>query len=84
VIYALTNALRARITIDKGQVVQGNFDDYEPLRMDEAPIVQTYYVQSTEAPTGAGEPPVPPLAPALCGAIFAATRKRVRVLPIVT
>jgi len=84
VIYALTNALRARITIDKGQVVQGNFDDYEPLRIDEAPIVETYYVQSTEAPTGAGEPPVPPLAPALCGAIFAATRKRMRVLPTVT
>jgi isoquinoline 1-oxidoreductase subunit beta len=82
VIYALTNALRARITIDKGRVVQGNFDDYEPIRINEAPIVEAYFVPSTEAPTGAGEPPVPPLAPALCNAIFAATQKRVRTLPV--
>lgn len=82
VIFALANALRARITIDKGRVVQGNFDDYEPIRMNEAPQVEAYFVPSTEAPTGAGEPPVPPLAPALCNAIFAATRKRVRALPI--
>jgi isoquinoline 1-oxidoreductase subunit beta len=82
VIYALTNALRAKITIDKGRVVQGNFDDYEPIRMNEAPIVEAYFVPSTEAPTGAGEPPVPPLAPALCNAIFAATKKRVRALPV--
>jgi isoquinoline 1-oxidoreductase subunit beta len=84
VIYALTNALRAKITIDKGRVVQGNFDDYEPIRMNEAPIVEAYFVQSTEAPTGAGEPPVPPLAPALCNAIFAATKKRVRALPVLS
>jgi isoquinoline 1-oxidoreductase subunit beta len=83
VIYALTNALRAKITIDKGRVVQGNFDDYEPTRMNEAPVVEAYFVQSTEPPTGAGEPPVPPLAPALCNAIYAATKKRIRSLPIV-
>jgi isoquinoline 1-oxidoreductase subunit beta len=82
VIYALTNALRAKITIDKGRVVQGNFDDYAPIRMNEAPLVEAYSVPSTESPTGAGEPPVPPLAPALCNAIFAATRKRIRALPI--
>lgn len=84
VIYALTNALRAQITIDKGRVVQGNFDDYAPIRMNEAPVVEAYFVLSTEAPTGAGEPPVPPLAPALCNAIYAATRKRIRALPIMT
>src|ERR1700751_1312228 len=50
VIYALSNALRAKITIDKGRVVQGNFDDYEPIRMNEAPIVEAYFVQSMEAP----------------------------------
>jgi isoquinoline 1-oxidoreductase beta subunit len=82
VIYALTNAMRAQITIDKGRVVQGNFDDYAPIRMNEAPLIETYSVLSTEAPTGAGEPPVPPLAPALCNAIFAATKKRIRALPI--
>jgi isoquinoline 1-oxidoreductase subunit beta len=84
VIYALTNALRAQITIDKGRVVQGNFDDYAPIRMNEAPLIEAYSVPSTETPTGAGEPPVPPLAPALCNAIFAATRKRIRALPILS
>jgi len=80
--FALTNALRAQITIDKGRVVQGNFDDYSPMRMNEAPVVEAYFVPSTEAPTGAGEPPVPPLAPALCNAIFAATGVALRRLPI--
>ena len=84
VIYALTNALRAQVTIEKGRVVQGNFDDYQPIRMNEAPVVEAYFVQSTEAPSGAGEPPVPPLAPALCNAIYAATKKRVRALPVVS
>jgi CO/xanthine dehydrogenase Mo-binding subunit len=84
VIYALTNALRAQITIEKGRVVQGNFDDYAPIRMNEAPVIEAYWVPSTEAPTGAGEPPVPPLAPALCNAIFAATKKRIRALPILS
>ena len=84
IIFALANALRAQITIDKGRVVQGNFDEYAPLRMNEAPSVEAYFVQSTESPTGAGEPPVPPLAPALCNAIYAATKKRIRALPIMT
>jgi isoquinoline 1-oxidoreductase beta subunit len=84
VIYALTNALRAQITIEKGRVVQGNFDDYAPIRMNEAPLIEAYSVPSTEAPTGAGEPPVPPLAPALCNAIFAATKRRIRALPILS
>jgi isoquinoline 1-oxidoreductase beta subunit len=84
VIYGLTNALRARITINKGQVVQGNFDDYPPVRMNEAPVVEAYFVASTDPPSGAGEPPVPPLAPALCNAIFAATKKRIRSLPVTT
>jgi len=82
IIFALGNALHAQITIEKGRVVQGNFDDYPPIRMNEAPVVEAYFVESTEAPTGAGEPPVPPLAPALCNAIYAATKKRIRTLPI--
>jgi isoquinoline 1-oxidoreductase beta subunit len=84
IVYALTNALRAKITIEKGRVVQGNFDDYAPLRMDETPVVEVYAVPSTEAPTGIGEPSVPPLAPALCNAIYAATKKRIRALPILS
>jgi isoquinoline 1-oxidoreductase beta subunit len=84
VVFALTNALRAQITIDKGRVVQGNFDDYPPIRMNEAPEVEAYFVPSTEAPTGAGEPCIPPLAPALCNAIYAATKKRIRALPILS
>lgn len=82
VIYGLSNALRAQITIDKGRVVQGNFDDYAPLRMDETPTVEVYAVSSPEPPTGIGEPSVPPVAPALCNAIYAATKKRIRSLPI--
>jgi isoquinoline 1-oxidoreductase beta subunit len=82
VVYGLANALRAKITIEKGRVVQGNFDDYAPLRMDETPTVEVYAVPSQEVPTGIGEPSVPPLAPALCNAIYRATRKRIRALPI--
>ena len=81
-IFALANALRAKITIDQGRVVEANFDDYKPLRMSEIPPVDAYFVPSTEAPTGVGEPPVPPVAPALCNAIYAATKKRIRTLPV--
>jgi CO/xanthine dehydrogenase Mo-binding subunit len=84
IVYALSNALRAKITIERGRVVQGNFDDYAPLRMEETPVVEVYAVPSTESPTGIGEPSVPPLAPALCSAIYAATKKRIRALPIVS
>jgi isoquinoline 1-oxidoreductase subunit beta len=84
VIYALSNALRAKITIEKGRIVQGNFDDYAPVRMEEAPLVEVYTVPSSEPPTGIGEPSVPPLAPALCNAIYAATKKRIRALPILS
>jgi CO/xanthine dehydrogenase Mo-binding subunit len=84
VVYGLGNALRAKITIEKGRVVQGNFDDYAPLRMEETPAVEVYAVPSAESPTGIGEPSVPPVAPALCNAIYAATKKRIRALPILS
>jgi isoquinoline 1-oxidoreductase subunit beta len=84
IVYGLSNALRAKITIEKGRVVQGNFDDYAPLRMEETPVVEVYAVPSAESPTGIGEPSVPPLAPALCNAIYAATKKRIRALPILS
>jgi CO/xanthine dehydrogenase Mo-binding subunit len=84
IVFGLANALRAKITIEKGRVVQGNFDDYAPLRMEEIPVIEVYAVPSAEAPTGIGEPSVPPLAPALCSAIYAATKKRIRTLPILS
>ena len=84
IVYALGNALRAKITIEKGRVVQGNFDDYAPLRMEETPSVEVYAIPSAEVPTGIGEPSVPPVAPALCNAIYTATKKRIRSLPILS
>jgi isoquinoline 1-oxidoreductase beta subunit len=63
-------------------VAQSNFHDYQMLRMNEMPVVEVHIVPSTEAPGGAGEPGTPPIAPAVCNAIFAATGKRIRRLPI--
>jgi isoquinoline 1-oxidoreductase beta subunit len=82
VIFALTAALYGEITIKNGGVEQSNFDGYEMLRMADAPKVETVLVSSGDFWGGAGEPPVPPLAPALCNAIFAATGKRIRSLPV--
>ncbi len=84
VAYALSAVLRGEITLQNGAVVQGNFDDYEPLRIDEMPAVDVHLVPSREAPGGIGEPGVPPLAPAVANALFAATGKRIRRLPIRT
>ncbi|MFY9690812.1 MAG: xanthine dehydrogenase family protein molybdopterin-binding subunit, partial [Candidatus Acidiferrales bacterium] len=83
VVYGLTQTLKGAITIDKGRVQQANFDTYDMLRMNEMPrIVDVHIVESDETPTGMGEPAVPPVAPAICNAIFAATGKRIRRLPI--
>jgi isoquinoline 1-oxidoreductase beta subunit len=82
VIYGMTAALKSEITIDGGRVVQTSFGDNPAIRMNEVPKVEVYFVPSTETPTGLGEPGVPPLAPAICNAIFAATGKRIRRLPI--
>jgi isoquinoline 1-oxidoreductase subunit beta len=82
IVYALTAALYGEITIQDGAAVQSNFDTYEMLRMAGAPKVETVIVPSGGFWGGVGEPPVPPLAPALCNALFAATGKRVRSLPL--
>jgi isoquinoline 1-oxidoreductase beta subunit len=81
-VFALSAALRGKISIDKGGIVETNFDSYQPLRMNECPAVEVHTVASNEPPTGIGEPPVPPLAAAPCNALFVATRKRVRTLPL--
>ncbi len=82
VLYGLSAALLQRITIDKGRVVQGNFHDFPLVRMPDAPQVETVIVRSDERPTGVGELAVPPLAPALANAFFAATGVRLRRLPL--
>src|ERR1700722_16299436 len=82
VVYGLTAALHGAITIDRGRVQQKNFNDYQVLRIHEMPVVDVHMIPSEEAPTGAGEFTLPPVAPALCNAIFAATGNRVRRLPI--
>ncbi|CAN5823349.1 xanthine dehydrogenase family protein molybdopterin-binding subunit [soil metagenome] len=80
--FGLTAALKSEITLDRGRVQQRNFHDYQMLRINEAPTIDVYIVPSTEKPTGVGEPSVPPVAPAVANAIFAATGKRIRKLPI--
>jgi isoquinoline 1-oxidoreductase subunit beta len=81
-IYALTATVKDAITVDRGRVAQANFNDYAMIRMNEAPPIEVYLVPSAEAPTGIGEPTVPVIAPAIANAIFNATGKRPRRLPI--
>jgi isoquinoline 1-oxidoreductase beta subunit len=82
IVFGLTAALYGEITIKDGQVEQSNFHDYPMLRLADMPRVETVIVPSEGFWGGAGETPVPPLAPALCNAIFAATGKRIRSLPL--
>jgi isoquinoline 1-oxidoreductase subunit beta len=82
IIFGLTAALKTEITLKNGRVEQTNFHDYQMLRMFESPEIEVHIVPSTDNPSGVGEPGVPPVAPALANAIFAATGKRVRRLPI--
>jgi isoquinoline 1-oxidoreductase beta subunit len=82
VAFGLSAILYGAITLKNGKVEQSNFDDYPVLRMDEMPKVEVHIVRSTEAPTGIGESVVPPIGPAVSNAIFAATGKRVRTLPL--
>src|SRR6266849_6022779 len=84
IVYGLTAALKGQITIEKGRVQQSNFHDYEMLRLKEMPNVEVHIVPSNEAPGGVGEPGTPPIAPAVCNAIFAATGRPIRRLPIRT
>lgn len=83
VAFGLTAALKGQITIRNGRVEQSSFHDYPVLRMDEMPRVDTHILPSRADPGGIGEPGVPPLAPALANAVFAATGKRLRRLPFV-
>jgi isoquinoline 1-oxidoreductase subunit beta len=82
VIMALSNALYSNITIKQGRIEQSNFTDYQVARTDITPRTEIHLVESEAPPAGVGEPGVPPVAPALCNAIFAATGIRIRALPI--
>ena len=82
IIYGLSATLKSKITIDDGKVVESNFDDFDVIRMDETPKIKVYLVDSDKPPKGVGEPGLPPIAPAVTNAVYAATGKRFRQLPI--
>jgi CO/xanthine dehydrogenase Mo-binding subunit len=82
VVYGLSAALKQQITWKKGRVEQSNFNDFELLRLNECPVIETHLVPSDGSPTGVGEPGVPPIAPAVANAVFAATGQRLRSLPL--
>lgn len=82
IIYGLTAATKNAITIKNGGVEQNNFHDSPVIRMNEIPKMEVYIVQSDHAPTGIGEPGLPPVAPALANALFAATGQRLRKMPL--
>ncbi len=81
IVYGLSAALHGEITLDKGRVVQSNFNDYPPLRFSEMPKVDVHIVESSMPPSGIGEPGTPPIAPAVANAVFALTKKRLRRMP---
>ena len=82
VIDGISTMLGQQLTIENGRVKEGNFDEYPLLKMADAPHVDVHFIQSKYRPTGLGEPALPPVAPAVCNAIYAATGQRVRSLPL--
>ncbi|TNF70526.1 MAG: xanthine dehydrogenase family protein molybdopterin-binding subunit, partial [Acidobacteria bacterium] len=82
IIDGLATALHGEITVEKGRVQQSNYDDYRLLSISESPEIEVHILPTDNPPAGMGEPPLPPAAPALTNAIFAATGKRIRRLPI--
>jgi isoquinoline 1-oxidoreductase beta subunit len=82
IVFGLSAALHGAITLKDGRVEQDNFDDYPLLRIDEMPQVEVHIVPSEEVPGGVGEPGVPPIAPAVANAVFAASGLRLRSLPM--
>lgn len=81
-VFGLSAALYGEITVADGRIQQGNFDDYPVLRFSDMPAIAVHLVPSSAPPGGIGEPALPPLAPALCNAVYAASGRRVRTLPL--
>jgi CO/xanthine dehydrogenase Mo-binding subunit len=82
IVEGLAAALHGKITVRDGIVQESNFHDYPFARMHEIPQIDVHFIESADAPRGLGEGPLPPVAPAITNAIFAATGKRIRELPI--
>ena len=82
IVFGLSAALFGEITLSNGQVLQSNFHDYPVLRINDCPAIEVEIVASTEHPEGIGEPGLPPIAPAVANALFAATGQRLRTLPL--
>ena len=82
VIFGISAALYGEITLKNGRVEQSNFDNYQVVRINEAPVIEVHIVKNNEAPGGMGEPGTSAIMPAIANAIFAATGKRLRKLPI--
>jgi isoquinoline 1-oxidoreductase beta subunit len=82
IVYGLSAALKGEITIENGQVQQRNFHDYPVLTMAQCPVIDTQIIASSAPPEGVGEPPLPPIAPAVANAVFSATGQRLRSLPL--
>ena len=82
IVFGITAALHGEISLKNGRVEQTNFDTYQMLRIDEAPNVEVHIIQSSESPGGMGEPGTSAIVPAVTNAIFAATGKRLRKLPV--
>ena len=82
VVDGFSTALGLELSIENGRIQETNFDRYPLLRIPHAPAVEVHFIQSDFSPTGVGEPALPPVAPAICNAIFAATGHRVRTLPL--
>jgi isoquinoline 1-oxidoreductase beta subunit len=83
IIYGLSAALFGEITLENGRVIQENFPDYDVVRLAETPEINVHFIESGKELGGLGEPATPPIAPAVMNAVFAATGRRIRSLPLI-